>query len=99
MKDPSHTFAYIVSANILLDKASQKVELRVKEWGRFPMVGKYHPAKPRGEGVGVKRERLGHFAIFYTSHSTLMLICQFCVINSQGKCWYDRDQKLFIVRI
>lgn len=82
MQDPSHTFACIVSANILLDKASQKAEARVKEWGRFPMVGKHHTAKPRGEGVGTKREKLGHFAIYYASHSTLMLICQFCVIGS-----------------
>lgn len=46
------------------------------------MVGKYHTAKPRGAGVGAKREKLGHFAMFYPSHSTLMLIYQFCVISS-----------------
>lgn len=63
MQDPSHTFACIVSANILLDKASQKAEPRVKDWGTFPMVRKYYTAKLRGEGAGAKRGKLGHFAI------------------------------------
>lgn len=60
-----------MSANILLCKASHKDEPRVKQWGRFSMVGKYYTVKSHGEGG-----KVGTFL-----QSTLMLICQFCIIR------------------
>lgn len=60
MQSPLQAFACIVSANILFGKASHRVEPRFKEWGRFPMVGKYYKAKSSGERVGARRGKLGY---------------------------------------
>lgn len=89
---PTSSFADLVSASILLAKASHVADPRVKECFQFPTVRKYHTAKSHGEGG----KTWVIIAIYHTCHSTLrsgQVLPDFI-----RKTWYDQEQKLFIFR-
>lgn len=82
------SFAAIMSASILLGKASRLADPRVQGWVRFPTVRKCHTAKSHGKGG--------------KNWATIQVIpCLGWSVLSEfiSKTWYERDQKLFVFRI